>query len=264
MHLDAPDRRGDDRSPIAATLARLGATLVDTIYPPRCLCCSEATDAAHGLCSGCWRETDFIAGSACRQCGLPLLGEAGPEDVCDGCRRHPPAWDRGAAALLYRGSGRRMVLALKHGDRLDMTRALAGWMAARGAALLAETDMIVPVPLHWRRLLRRRYNQSAELAKHLSRLSGKPAVVDLLLRPRSTGSQEGRNRTERLANQAAAFTINSRYRRTLPGKRVLVIDDVLTTGATLSSCSETLRAGGAIGIDVLVLARVAFDDSLHI
>ena len=101
-------------------LQALKTTLIDTIYPPRCLACTEATDQPHGLCPACWRDTHFIAGTTCRKCGVPLIGEAGAEDVCESCLRHPPAWDRGAAALLYAGAGRRMVLALKHGDRLDM------------------------------------------------------------------------------------------------------------------------------------------------
>ncbi len=110
----------------------LTTTLVNTIFPPRCLACTEPTDQPHGLCPACWRDTHFIAGTVCRSCGVPLIGEAGAEDVCESCRRHPPAWDRGAAAVIYAGAGRRVVLALKHGDRLDMVRPLAGWMASAG------------------------------------------------------------------------------------------------------------------------------------
>lgn len=264
MHSDTPGRASRGPSPIAATLSRLGASLIDTLYPPRCLACSEPTDAPHGLCPACWRETDFIAGPACRSCGLPLLGEAGPEDICEGCQRHPPAWNRGSAAFLYRGAGREMVLAFKHGDRLDLTRPLARWMAQNGRPLLDMADLIVPVPLHWRRLLRRRYNQSAELAKALSRLSGTPTALDLLVRTRSTGSQEGRNRSERFANQAGAFRIPPRHAKRVAGRRILLVDDVLTTGGTLSGCAETLAAAGASEINVIVVARVAFEDSLHI
>ena len=141
---------------------------------------------------------------------MPLIGEAGAEDICESCRRHPPAWDRGAAAVLYQGAGRRVVLALKHGDRLDMVRPLAGWMAAAGRELLADADVIAPVPLHWRRLVMRRYNQSAELARRLARLSGRPAAVDLLVRrraddaagghgPRRAGGQPGRGLRGRAA-----------------------------------------------------------------
>ncbi len=242
-------------------LQALKAAIVDTIYPPRCLACTEATDRPHGLCPACWRDTHFIAGTVCRRCGAPLIGAAGAEDVCESCTRHPPAWDRGAAAILYAGAGRKVVLALKHADRLDMVPPLAGWMQTAGRPLLAEADLVAPVPLHWLRLLRRRYNQSAELARRLGRLSGRPVVPDLLLRRRATPPQTG-NRAVRAANQAGAFLVNPRRAAALAGRRVLLVDDVLTTGATLSTCAEALRAAGAGGVDVLVLARVAFEDSL--
>ena len=151
------------------SLTAIGGRIIDTIYPPRCLACTAATDAARGLCPACWADTHFIAGTTCRKCGVPLVGDAGAEDQCESCTRHPPAWDRGAAALLYSGAGRRMVLALKHGDRLDMVRPLAAWMARAGRPLLAEADIVAPVPLNWRRLVMRRYNQSAELARQLGR-----------------------------------------------------------------------------------------------
>jgi predicted amidophosphoribosyltransferase len=242
-------------------LHALKTMVVDTIYPPRCLACTELTDAPHGLCPACWADTHFIVGTTCRTCGVPLIGESGAEDVCEGCRRHPPAWDRGAAAFLYAGAGRRMVLALKHGDRLDMVGPLADWMARAGATLLPEADIIAPVPLHWRRLLRRRYNQSAELARRLGRLSGRPVVPDLLVRRRATSPQEG-GRDSRAANQAGAFAVSSRHGALLNGRRVLLVDDVLTSGATLSACAETVRGAGAARVDVLALARVAFEDSL--
>jgi ComF family protein len=233
--------------------------LVDAIYPPRCLACPSPTAVTHGLCGACWRETHFIAGTTCRRCGVPLHGAPGSEDVCESCLGHPPGWDRGAAALVYGGAGRRMVLALKHGDRLDTVGPLAGWMAAAGRDLLAEADLVAPVPLHWRRLVRRRYNQSAELARRLGRLAGRPVVPDLLLRRRATAPQEG-NRAARAANQAQAVALSPRHR--VEGRRVLLVDDVLTTGATLSGCADVLRHAGASGVDVLVLARVAFEETL--
>ena len=243
------------------TLTALGGRAIDTIYPPRCLACTAATDAARGLCSACWADTHFIAGTTCRRCGVPLLGAAGSEDACESCTRHPPAWDRGAAAVLYAGAGRRMVLALKHGDRLDMVKPLAAWMARAGRPLLRDADLVAPVPLHWRRLVLRRYNQAAELARRLARDGGRTAVPDLLTRRRATPPQSG-GRDSRATNQAGAFTVTPRHTARLAGKRVLLVDDVLTTGATLSACADTLRAGGAAGVDVLALARVAFEDSL--
>lgn len=244
-----------------AGLRQLGRATLDTIYPPRCLACMDFTDAPHGLCAACWRETHFIAGSACARCGVPLVGEAARGDVCDSCLRHPPAWDAGAAALVYRGAARRMVLGLKHADRLDMARPLARWMAAAGATVIADSDAIAPVPLHWRRLLKRRYNQSAELARALSRITGKPVLPDLLIRPRATTAQKRMNREERAQNQAGAITVHPRHAGAgLSGRSILVIDDVLTSGATLGSCTEALRAAGAARVNVLVLCRVAFGE----
>jgi predicted amidophosphoribosyltransferase len=243
-----------------AMLRTLTARLIDAIYPPRCLACAEATDAGQGLCAACWRDTHFIAGPTCGTCGVPLIGAEGA-DACEGCTRHPPAWDRGAAALVYAGAGRRMVLGLKHADRLELVRPLAGWMAAAGRPLLAEADLIAPVPLHWTRLFRRRYNQSAELGRALARRAGRRFVPDLLTRRRATAPQDG-GREARAANQAGAFLPTPRHARALAGRRVLLVDDVLTSGATLSACAEAVRGAGAAGVDVLVLARVAFEDSL--
>ncbi len=245
-------------------MAGFRTAVVDTIFPPRCIACTEATETPQGLCAACWRDTAFIAGTACVKCGVPMMGESGPEDVCESCLRHPPAWDSGAAAMLYSGAGRRMVLQLKHGDRLDTVPRLAAWMAGAGSDLVARADVIAPVPLHWRRLIRRRYNQSAELGRALGRISGRPMVADLLVRRRMTTPQEGMTRTARAANQEGAFGVNPRHAGRVAGRSVLLIDDVLTSGATLSNCADTLRAAGAARIDVLVLARVAFTDSLHI
>lgn len=245
-------------------LDALKAAIIDTIYPPRCLACTEATDSAHGLCPACWRETHFVAGAACWKCGMPLVGEAEQGDLCEGCTRRPPAWDRGAAALIYGGAGRRMVLAFKHGDRLDLAGPFARWMAAAGTGLLAEADAVAPVPLHWRRLMSRRYNQSAELARQLARKTGRPALVDLLLRRRHTAPQKAMGLDARAANQAGAVAVNPRRTPLIAGRTVLVVDDVMTSGATLSGCAEALRAAGADRVHVLVLARVAFPEDAHI
>ncbi len=158
--------------------------------------------------------------------------------------------------MIYSGGGRRVVLGLKHGDRLDMAKPLAEWMARSAGGILRQADVIVPVPLHWRRLFKRRFNQSAELAWHLSKVSDTPCIPDLLVRDRSTPTQDGLTREERQENQHGVFSVHKR--RNVP-KTVLLVDDVMTTGATLSACAETLRAAGVERIDALVLARVARD-----
>jgi len=189
-------------------------------------------------------------------CGTPLPGETASKIKCDSCITDPPAWDTGRAAVIYAGVGRRVVLGLKHGDRLDMARPLAEWMARSGGELLQHADAIVPVPLHWRRLFKRRFNQSAELAQHLADISGTPYMPDLLVRDRPTPTQDGLTRQERHENQRGVFSVHKR--RKVP-KNIVLIDDVMTTGATISACAETLRDAGAERIDALVLARVARD-----
>jgi len=186
-----------------------------------------------------------------------LPGDAATDIMCDGCISHPPAWDNGRAAVVYNGGGRRVALALKHGDRLDISRPLSEWMVRAGADLLEAADAITPVPLHWRRLVKRRYNQSAEIARCISNISGVCVMPDLLIRKNPTPIQDGLTRVERYENQRGAFVVNTRY--TTP-KNVVIIDDVMTTGATISACAEVLRAAGAERIDALVLARVARDE----
>lgn len=217
--------------------------------------CEAYTDTPHGLCPDCWLQTGFISGTACKRCGAPLPGE-GEELSCDSCITFPPAWNHGAAAVLYAGGGRRMVLALKHGDRLDLAPALARWMLGPAKPLLKRADIIAPVPLHRWRLLRRKFNQSAELARHLSRLSGQYCLPDLLTRYLKTPSQDGLNRTQRMENQRGAFRITARHCNLVKGKSVLLVDDVMTTGATVSACAEALYGAGASNVDVIVLARV--------
>jgi predicted amidophosphoribosyltransferase len=243
-----------------AILVRARDLLLDTIYPPRCLTCPAETEAPHGLCPACWRDTHFLAGAGCFKCGSPIPGEAEEGDLCETCLRHPPAWDRGRAAVLYEGPARRAILAFKHGDRLDMAPALALWLQNAGAPLLARADLIAPVPLHWLRLIRRRYNQSAELARALGGRSGVPVAADLLLRTRKTIPQERMTRDERHANQADAIAVNPRRLALLRDRSVLLVDDVMTSGATLSASADACRAAGAARVDVLVVARVAFRD----
>lgn len=239
----------------------MGHALVDAvinaIYPPQCAACGEATGEAQGLCGCCWSKTPFVSGLVCTKCGLPLEGEGDGDVLCDGCLHAPPAWDRGAAAVLYEGTGRRVVMALKHGDRLELAKPLSRWMARIGQGLIGEADIVAPVPLHWSRLVRRQFNQSVELARQKG-ISGRAQLVpDLLVRTRPTRLQDGMDRAERFANQRDAFVVNARQTGRLIGKNVLLIDDVMTTGATLSACTEALRDAGAGTVNVLVLARVA-------
>jgi predicted amidophosphoribosyltransferase len=234
--------------------------VLHTLFPPQCVVCGDAVDSDFGLCGPCWRDTSFIRGLVCDKCGVPLPGEDdGRPEYCDDCLTLARPWDRGRAALVYKGNGRKLVLALKHGDRLELARPGGRWMADAVRPLLTEGMVVAPVPLHRWRLLTRRYNQSALLAREVARLTGLAMCPDLLVRRRRTASQEGRNRDARFANVAGAIAVHSRRRSWLAGRPVLLVDDVMTSGATLAASAEACLAAGAGPVSILVLARVAKD-----
>ena len=241
-------------------LARLGP-IADLLFPPECAGCRAPTDAPHGLCASCWSGTSFITGQACDLCGMPVpTAHAGERAVCDTCDRHPRGWDQGRAAVLYEGIGRKVLLRLKHGDRLDLARPVARWMARVGAPLIDAADVIAPVPLHWTRLARRRYNQAAELARQKPVNGQGKLIPDLIRRTRPTPRQVAMDRETRFSLQRGAFDIPGTGRARVEGRNVLLIDDVMTSGATLAACTEVLRAAGAERVTVLVAARVARED----
>lgn len=220
-------------------------------YPPSCLCCNAAI-GTEGLCGTCWRDTPFISGPVCDRCGIPVMGdEAGH---CDDCLLLQPPWGRGRAALTYGDNARRMVLALKHGDRQDLARPAGQWMARVAEPILTAGMIVAPVPLHWTRLLRRRYNQSALLSRAMARAAGLVHAPDLLVRPRRTPSQDGRDRQGRFENMTGALRV--RRPAQVAGRHILLIDDVMTTGATLATAAEACLDAGASDVSVVVLARV--------
>ncbi len=235
-------------------------SVLGALFPPQCINCGEPATEDFGLCGACWRETPFIGGLVCDRCGAPLPGEdEGRPEYCDDCLTLARPWDRGRAALLYKDNGRKLVLALKHGDRLDLVRPATVWLMRAAAPILKPCMLVVPVPLHWSRLFRRRYNQSALLSGAIAQASGSDHCPDLLIRRRKTDSQDGRNRDERFANLAGAIQIHPRHAGRLTGRNVLLIDDVMTSGATLAAAADACLAAGADTVSTLVLARVAKD-----
>ena len=243
-------------SRMAGAAGLAGRSLLNALLPPRCLACGGLVSAPGSLCPGCWRGIGFLAPPHCGICGLPFAYDPGPEVFCGACLRRRPDFDRARAVLRYDDHSRGLVLGFKHGDRTEAAPAFADWLERAGAELLAEADMVLPVPLHWRRLFARRYNQAALLAQALGRKTGLPYRPDLLQRRRHTPPQGRLSPAARKRNLRGAFAVEPRRRPEIRGRRLLLIDDVLTTGATLSACARVLRRAGAAQVDALVLARV--------
>jgi ComF family protein len=258
----AEPRRAAGLQRLAAAGRAAAARLLDALLPPRCLTC-EAEVAVQGTqCPACFAGLSVITEPFCARCGVPFAHEAqaaerGPAGaVCPACAAHPPAFAAARAALRYDAAAKRLILPFKHGDRTELARPLARHMARAGAGLLARADAIAPVPAHWRRVIARRYDQAALLAAELGRLGGRPVLPDLLRRARRTPPLNERGAAERALTVAGAFAVHPARLRAVRGGRVLLVDDVLTSGATANACAEALLAAGVASVDVLAAARV--------
>jgi ComF family protein len=238
----------------AAGLRRARDRLLDLLLPPRCLACGTSVAATGTLCAGCWRGLTFLGAPCCAGCCYPFDFDLGPGGLCGACLAAAPQFDRARAALRYDDASRSLILALKHGDRLHLAPPLAQWMQRAGAELLGDADLQLPVPLHWSRLFARRYNQAAVLAHVIAKTGGPAVAADCLIRRRRTPSQGNKNASARRRNVAGAFAVKRPDE--VRGKRVVLIDDVLTTGATVEECARVLKRAGAARVDVLTLARV--------
>lgn len=243
--------------------ARLGVGALDALLPPECLTCEEPVGVQGTLCAGCFAGLAFVTAPFCARCGVPFPhagagapdpGGAGP--VCTGCLARPPAYAAARAALRYDAAAQKLVLPFKHADRTQHAGILARQMGRAGAALLARADLVAPVPLHWRRLLSRRYNQAALLSAQLARAAERPHVPDLLRRVRPTPPLGDRGAAERAALLEGVFALSRGSGPRIAGRRVLLVDDVMTSGATAEACARVLLAGGAAAVDVLAAARV--------
>ena len=230
------------------------------VFPPQCVSCGDLVESEFSLCGPCWRETWFISGLVCDLCGAPLPGEEAEGVVhCDDCLQRPRPWARGRAALVYRDKARRLALALKHGDRTDLGRPAARWMFRAAQPILAPDLLVAPMPLHRWRLLKRRYNQAALLAEAVARRAGLEYCPDLLIRPRATPAQEGMSAEARFANMAGRIAAHPRRAARISGRRVLLVDDVMTSGASFTAAAEACHAAGAKEVFALALARAVKD-----
>lgn len=240
------------------------ARLLDALLPPRCLAC-EAEVAEQGtMCAACFMALSPVTAPFCERCGVPFThdgqaparsGEGGP--ICAGCDAGGPVFRTARAAFRYGPGAKRLILPFKYGDRTDLARPLARQMARAGAELLGRAELIVPVPAHWRRLVGRRYDQAAMLARALGAIAGRPVVPDMLSRSRATPPLGDKRAVERAIVVSGAFTVSRRGAARLTGQQVLLVDDVMTSGSTVNACAAALLAGGAAAVDVLAVARVA-------
>jgi ComF family protein len=239
----------------AALASRLAAAALNTLYPPTCLACRASTDAHGALCPRCWSAMRFIERPFCDRLGTPFEHDFGEGLISPQAMADPPVFARARAAARFEdGPARTLAHRLKYSDRAELARPIARWMARAGADILAEADLIAPVPLHPLRLWRRRFNQAAVLAREISRQCGKPCDVNAILRVKATRSQVGLTRIQRVENLHGAF--RARDGVAVRGRNVVLVDDVLTSGATANAASRALLRAGAKRVDALVFARV--------
>ena len=239
----------------ASVLARAARAALDVLLPPQCAVCGAEVESEGVLCPRCWPEVNLLGPPQCAACGAPFPFDMGDAALCGACARERPPFDRARAVMAYGDVSRKMILAFKHGDRTDIAPALGRWLARAGGPLIADADVVAPVPLHWTRLFRRRYNQAALLARVVGRESGLEVIADALVRRRRTRPQGRMGPAERRRNLKGALKANPRRLAKLHGKRVLLIDDVYTTGATAAASAKALLKAGATAVDVLTLAR---------
>ena len=233
-------------------IARLA---LDIALPTLCVACREPVDG-EGVCAGCWAKLSFIEPPYCPRLGIPFVYDPGPGLLSMEAIADPPAYQRARAAVRYDDVARTLVHALKYQDRTDLAPAMGRWMARAGRELLGEADVLVPVPLHWRRAWGRRYNQSGALARVIARQSGVGVATEALRRVRPTQQQIGLSRSQRASNVQGAFKVAEARQSEIQGRRVVLVDDVLTSGATSDACARALLRAKAASVDVLVFARV--------
>ena len=231
-------------------------TILDVALPPLCPSCRDPLGDGAGLCASCWSKLSPIEKPYCARLGIPFVYDPGPGLLSMEAMAHPPAYDRARAAVRYDEVARKLVLAFKYGDRLDLAPMMGAWMTRAGRELLADADALMPVPLHWRRLWARRFNQAAALSGAISSLSSIPVLHDTLKRVRPTAQQVGLSKSERADNVQGAFRVPDDRKADVAGRRIVLVDDVLTSGATVDTGARALLRAGARSVDVLVFARV--------
>jgi len=250
--LDENILSGEEPNPI-----NWGSRVLDYLYPPRCLKCETRVLISGSLCPKCWYDVDFISGAVCDKCGVPFEIDPGEGALCGACLAKQPLYDRARSIMIYNDASRPLVTGFKYGDRTERAPAFGRWLARAGADILASADLIVPVPLHRRRLIARRFNQSGILAQNLGRETLIPVAVDALIRLRATQQQVGLSHAKRRRNVRGAFAVRQGAEGLIAGRHIVLVDDVVTSGATVEACVKAMQKAGAGAVSVLSLARVA-------
>jgi len=245
---------------LVATLAAAARTVADLVVPPLCLNCRRPLGSQDALCAICWRQIRFIRPPLCDRLGIPLPYDAGEQAVSAAALANPPDWDRARAVAHFGLVMRDMIHAFKYADRHDARRLFGRWLAGAGGQLLSDADLIVPVPMHRWRLLQRKFNQAALLAGEVSRVSGVPYDPLAIERIKPTPPQVGLTAAERRRGLSGALRVPDPAQARVAGRKLVLVDDVVTTGSTAAACARALRRAGAARIDVLALALVT-DDS---
>ncbi len=241
-------------------VSALGRAALDFVYPPTCLACRAAIAEAGALCSRCWGAMRFIERPFCERLGTPFEQDLGPGLISPQAIADPPVYGRARAAVRFEdGPARRLIHRLKYSDRIEIAKPVGRWMARAGADILAEADVLTPIPLHRLRLMARRFNQAAALAAAIGQETGKPCDPTLLARVKATKAQVGLSRAQRADNVQGAFRVSAKAEPRLRGRRVVLVDDVLTSSATVNAAARALLRAGAANVDVLVFARVVTD-----
>lgn len=240
---------------LATSVVHVARLARDVALPPLCIACREPVEG-DGVCAACWSRLSFIERPYCPKLGIPFVYDPGPELLSMEAIAKPPAYARARAAVRYDEVAQTLVHALKYQDRTDLAPVMGRWMARAGRELLADADALVPVPLHWRRRFSRRYNQSAALASVIARTTGVAMRGEALKRVRATEQQVGLSRPQRASNVQGAFQVSADRLPDVEGRRIVLVDDVLTTGATVDACARALLRAKAREVSVLTFARV--------
>ncbi len=229
--------------------------LLNLILPPRCIKCRNIVEKSGGLCSYCWSKIEFITKSNCSICGFPFEYDMGVDTPCAACIAKKPPYDKAVAVFIYNDKSSDLITYFKYGDKIHAASTFAELMYNKCRDQIDDADIIIPVPLHPKRLLRRRYNQSALISNHINRLSGVDTIPDLMSRKKNNVPQASLSKKERLQNVKGAFSIKKKYINILQNKNIILIDDVMTTGATVSECAKVLKKSGASKVEIITLAK---------